>query len=57
MAVRKEKHISARTGALASYPLIKHELMQKHFSKMIQAFESNEWYVYCVNLKALAYNT
>jgi hypothetical protein len=57
MAVRKEKHISSRTGALASYPLIKHELMEEHFSKIIQAFESNEWYVYCMNFRTLAYKT
>jgi hypothetical protein len=55
MAVRKEKHISARTGALASYPLLKHELMEEHFLKIIQAFESNEWYVYCINFRSLTY--
>ena len=45
MAVKKENSISSRTGTLASYPLIKNELTEKHFSKIIQAFVSNEWFV------------
>jgi hypothetical protein len=57
MAVRKENHISSRTGALASYTLIKDELMEEHFSKIIQAFKSNEWYVYYTNFTILAYRT
>jgi hypothetical protein len=45
MAVEKQKSISARTGTLTSYHLIKTERMEKHFSSMIQAFVSNEWFV------------
>jgi hypothetical protein len=53
MAVRREKSISARTGTLTSYSLFKHKRLERHFMKIIEALESNEWFVFLLHHQSL----